>query len=391
MIIPHIKKITGIAVISLILTAFLVAFADFVPPLEFLNRKIYDTFVKIELRLASPPAAINDILLVTIDNQTLRTIGERWPYPRAFFAKVIENLKQAGAKLIAFDFVFLGKSNPEDDALLKKSLESGGKSVLATAINEEGSIEFSTNSALSNGAPSGIITKFQDPDGVTRKNLTYLVSNKELTRGFLSWEMRILKEAKEIDLSSFETKDSIISFKARDGEKWIVPVSKSTKSFLIHFRARTMDFRRLSFSKVLEGNFDPALVKDKIVLVGFSSSVFGDLHNTPIGWLPGLTLNANAFLTLYAHDFLRNLPKYFYRIALVLGIILSSIFVTIMRPKTAVLIILVEIVAFFAISYVFLAIGYVYNYSIFPIAISLCPFLSKKIYLLFLSKETIYY
>ncbi|MDD5085077.1 MAG: CHASE2 domain-containing protein, partial [Candidatus Omnitrophica bacterium] len=312
-------------------------------------------------------------------------------YPRSFFAKVIENLKQAGARVIAFDFVFLGKSTPEDDTLLKRAFESEGKSVLAATINEEGSIEFSTNTGLSNGAPSGIITKFQDPDGVTRKNLTYLVSDKEATRGFFSWEMRILKEVKEIDLSSFETKNSTISFKAKDGEKWIVPVSKNTKSFLIHFRAHTLDFRRLSFSKALDGDFDPAIVKDKIVLVGFSSSVFGDLHNTPIGWLPGLTLNANAFLTLYAHDFLRNSPKYLCRIALVLGIILSSVIVTIMRPKIAILLIVAEVAAFFAASYIFFAMGYVYNYSIFPIAVFLCPLISKKIYLLFLDKETIYY
>jgi len=377
-----------IILISLILASLLLLFAHNVALINRIHWKIYGALLRIECALRAAPSAINDMLLVIIDNETLQNMPQRWPYPRSDFVKVIENLKRAQAKLIAFDFAFLGKSIGPDDILLKTALEYNGKVILAMAINEEGMVDLATVSSLSEGIPSGIITKLQDRDGVTRRNLTYLVSEKEPNKGLLSWEMQILKAAKGINLHSLTSNGPTVTFKNDSGEEWVVPVNPKTKSFLINFRAYTANFPRISFYRVVTGNFDPLLVKDKIVLVGLLSSVLQDLHHTSLGWLPGITLNANAFLTLYAHDFIKDVPRYVEQLIVVIGVIIAAFFVSLLKLQKARILITLEIFLFLVLSYILLIHGYIWNYFLFPLAVVICPFLGKKIYLKINSPKT---
>src|SRR4051794_40905710 len=50
-----------------------------------------------------PPS---DLVIVGIDDKTLRSLGVRFPFPRQYHARVIDRLKADGAKVIAFDIVF---------------------------------------------------------------------------------------------------------------------------------------------------------------------------------------------------------------------------------------------------------------------------------------------
>lgn len=372
-------KIVPAAIFTLLLTIIFLLISPHIKPLTILHWKLYDKLLNAKYRFSAPCGRSEDIIIVAIDNRTIKNMAERWPYPRSDFAQVINKLKKADAKVIAFDFVFLGKTQAGDDLLLEKALKDERRVILAAAIDETGAIELSTNTALSEDIPSGIITKLRDPDGITRRNLTYLISDNKPDKGFLSWEMEILKHARNIDLSTFENEDSFISFKNSKKEKWIVPVEPKTKSFLINFCAHTTDFKKLSFYDALKGDFDPGLIKDKIVLVGMLSSVFQDLHYTPIGWLPGVTLNANALLTLYTHNFLKNIPKHTEAAVLFIGVFLSALFASALNAKKALLFIVMEIFIFFTVSYILLLRGYIWDYSLFPLLISLSPVMAKKI------------
>ena len=374
------KKSIPVIILSLIFSAILIYCSINVPLIGSIHRKVYDCLMKIQYKLKGPPSAISDVSFVVIDNETFRSMKEKWPYPRSSFASVIENLKKAGARVIALDFIFYGHSSDEDDTLLKKALEGeDSKVLLGATIDEESKVNASTAPAVTEISISGIVTKMQDPDTVVRRNLTYLLVEKDKKKCFLSWEMQLLKMTKGIDISSLNDKGAAISFCNNIGERWTVPVESDNKSFLINFRSHTSDFKKLSFYRVLKDDFDPASVKDKIILIGFVSSVFWDFYNTPIGPLPGVTLNANAYLTLYSHDFLTETPKPLAISLVIIGVILASIIGTFFRSKIAFILIAVEILIFFAASLLLFTIGYVWDYSIFPIAVLLCPFLSKKL------------
>lgn len=381
------KKIVPIIVIGLLITIPLIFLTDNLPFIDFTHWKLYDILVKIDYKLRPPPSTIKDIVLVTIDNDTLKNMPQRWPYPRSVFAKVIENLMLAQTKVIAFDFVFFGESTTREDEPLKTALRDNSKIILASAIAEDGSLNLFSLPGLSKDIPSGIITKLQDRDGITRRNLTYLVEEKELHKGFLSWEMQILKAVKSIDLSSLASNNKIISFQNDKGQNWTIPVDPETKSFLINFRAHTIDFNRISFYRVFKGDFYPDLIKNKIVLVGMVSSLFADLHNTSLGWLPGITLNANAFLTLYTHNFLKNVPRYIEVFILMCAVFLSGLLISLLKIKIALFLITGEIFFFFILSYLALAQGYIWNYSLLPLAVSLSSFLSKNLLTIFCHRK----
>ena len=88
-----------------------------------------------------------DIVLVEVDDEAYRLMPEQWPYPRGtVWGRVIRNLTQAGAKVIAFDIQFdapetkseylhdfADKINSEE---LKQLIPRHGDKILAEAITE---------------------------------------------------------------------------------------------------------------------------------------------------------------------------------------------------------------------------------------------------------------
>jgi CHASE2 domain-containing sensor protein len=374
---PLKHKILIIAV-SLLFSTLPLFYFNYQPFLKNINHRIYDGLLYLEYILRRPPAAINEIVIVSIDNETVLNMPYRWPYPRSDFATAIENLKKAEPRVLGIDFAYFGKSTKEDDILIQKAFDSN-KIILAGTINEYGYLTIPDDSSLKNNASYGIATKLQDEDGVIRRNLIYLVNKKKRQEGFLSWEMQILKAAKDIDIYSLSEKGNVITFQNKNGEKWNVPIEPIGKSFLIHFRAHTKDFQRISFYRAIKGDFDPRFVKNKIVLLGVLPTLFQDIQNTSFGFLPGIILNANALLALYTHDFLKEVPKLTENIVIIICVILTSIFLLSFSTPKATAIIFMEICLFFILSYALLGSGYVWNYITFPCAITICPLLAKKL------------
>jgi len=73
-------------------------------PVEFARLKVFDYYVQAKPR-DIPPAAQKPVTIIDLDEQSLETVGQ-WPWPRTTVAKLVQNLMQMGAVLIAFDIVF---------------------------------------------------------------------------------------------------------------------------------------------------------------------------------------------------------------------------------------------------------------------------------------------
>ena len=99
-----------IGVVLTVLFLFIVSTGtlDFTNPVEM---KSFDMRAKI----AAPSDRSPDIELVVINDDDLIEIG-RWPWPRSVIAKCIDNLSEAGAKVIALNIYF---SEPEENSGLK--------------------------------------------------------------------------------------------------------------------------------------------------------------------------------------------------------------------------------------------------------------------------------
>ena len=117
------------------------------------------------------------IVIVAIDEPTLRELALRWPFPRRVHAELLDRLTGSGAKVIGFDVVFAEPSpDPEDDRMLAAAIARAGNVVLASsreAVQTSRSTQWMTIEPLpifiSAGAVPGDVGIRPDPDFVVRQ------------------------------------------------------------------------------------------------------------------------------------------------------------------------------------------------------------------------------
>ena len=80
-----------------------------------------------QLFTSRPPSP--NIVIAGIDDNTLDTYGRWAEWPRSLHAQAIDNLSQAGAKVIGFDVIFVDSSS--DDELLATAMVEADNVVLA--------------------------------------------------------------------------------------------------------------------------------------------------------------------------------------------------------------------------------------------------------------------
>ena len=64
-----------------------------------------------------------DIVMVWLDENTIKTLPYRTPIPRNFLATLHDQISQMGPKIIAYDIFFKGASFPRDDEMLADALK----------------------------------------------------------------------------------------------------------------------------------------------------------------------------------------------------------------------------------------------------------------------------
>ena len=108
-----------IGALALGLVAGLAAVPGVRGAMDALNHLMYDSFYK-----ARPPEdrTGGPIVLIAVDDRSLdkvdQQIGIGWPWPRAFWAGVIQFCNAHGATAIAFDLTFSQHSVSKDDPVL---------------------------------------------------------------------------------------------------------------------------------------------------------------------------------------------------------------------------------------------------------------------------------
>jgi adenylate cyclase len=140
-------------------------------PLEAAERVLYDQRAARTAPLAGPGVA-----LVDVDDATLALAGGAYPLPRSALAVLVEEARQAGAKVIAVDFVLVdpleGSLASENDAL--EAALAGGQVVLAVAAPQDPAApgRFVVQPPLPRfdraAGSRGVISQRQDPDGKVR-------------------------------------------------------------------------------------------------------------------------------------------------------------------------------------------------------------------------------
>jgi adenylate cyclase len=222
----------------------------------------------------TPP---RDVVLVQIDNEALDGLGLRWPFPRSVHARVIDHLREAGARVIAYDVIFSAptKGHPEEDDALVRAVTRAHNVVLATdASDGHGKTPvFGGRDLRRFGARAGFSLLPPDSDGVLRR--TEYESGGVDAFAVAAAERYL---GRELPASALPGTTSWIDYAGPEGTVQSVP-----------------------FAQVLRGRVAAGFFRDKIVVVGMAAPALQDVHATSTSpAMTGPEIQANAIASALA-------------------------------------------------------------------------------------------
>jgi adenylate cyclase len=253
-----------------------------------------------------------DVVIVGISDDDLKAFVEPFPFPRSYYAHIIKNLNDAGARTIVFDITWESPSkNIQGDSVLRDMLQKYDNVVIATkvetgTVNEKAIVQYReptyNNIFFDVDKNIGVVNIYKDRDDVCRSYFPMLDVKGFLTPslGFAAlnqcFKLSPLNTVKEKGDFFFLTRDSA------QVSKIIRTIPRSDVStFLLNYYGPDRTFRYVPFSQVIDDStfqtkdeldlgeqinaFDTTtmkLFKNKIVIVGSVMAEERDYHNVPL-------------------------------------------------------------------------------------------------------------
>ncbi|HEX3704253.1 MAG TPA: adenylate/guanylate cyclase domain-containing protein [Vicinamibacterales bacterium] len=331
-------------------------------PLQAVELKTYDWRLS---HTAQPQTARRDIVLVEIDEASLRTLqpfAGRWPWPRVVHSSLIDFLAGAGAKVIAYDIDFAEAdtrvgfkygdstwSGADSDRALAESIQKAGNVILladASFDAETAEVQRVPQRGFALDVPGiidrrGVLPPFDvlaraasglghnlfilDPDGPIRHIVPFVRSHGRVLPSLgVAAALRVAGiQPGEVHLDGMglRYRDRLMPLAWRH-----VRSSEGTLSYLwglIDFRGPALladlkgrTYPTYSFFDVLQSQeqidakmtptVDPAVFRDKIVFVGTTAAGLFDVFETPFanGKMPGINIHAAVADDLLSSRFL---------------------------------------------------------------------------------------
>lgn len=230
------------------------------------------------IRGSLPSEKYKDVVLVSIDDKTFSDLQLRWPFRRNVQAKVIDELSEAGAKVIVEDIQYTEPSlapYENDDYVLAESIAKAGNVVLATSETNprtgETSVLGGDETVKQIDATVGHANFPFDEDGVIRRF-------NRVRGGIPTLSVAAVTRAN----GKAPAKENF-----PHGSAWINYVGKGGK------------VARIPFSDVYSGRFNNNAVRGKIVVVGATNNTLQDIHPTSVtNAMSGPEIHANSISTI---------------------------------------------------------------------------------------------
>ena len=217
--------------------------------------------------------ASSDIVLVKIDNQSLRKIG-RWPWPRRYHAQLTDRLTEAGAKRIFFDISFFGATNPEDDQALAEALKRSGRVTLAVRTRS--------------GPNAGTAQL-----GMPLPEL----ANAAQGLGTISWRYDFQQAVMEIPYAATVDRRIVPSFSSLLSGR----AGSPSATFAPDYSLDPKSIPSVSATSILDGTFDRRTISGKDVVIGTASEEIGDQF-----FVPGTGRMAGAYVHVIGAETLKD-------------------------------------------------------------------------------------
>lgn len=219
------------------------------------------------------------VAVVAIDDRTLNADDGpgRFPFPRRFHARVLDRLRTAGVRAIAYDVEFTEETNPRDDNALIEAVGRAPRLTLAaTEVTTDGrsSVLGGVEVQRAFGARVGHVGIVLDDDNVLRR-----VPAEHSRLASLAVVTAERATEARVDPAIFDD----------DGD------------VLVDWAGGAGTIPTHSFVDVFRGRVPAAELRGRIVVVGATAPSLKDVHTTPMddgAPLAGAELQANAIATV---------------------------------------------------------------------------------------------
>ncbi|GAB4330605.1 MAG: adenylate/guanylate cyclase domain-containing protein [Calditrichia bacterium] len=312
-----------------------------------------------------PQGKIESVMIVDVDERSVKKMGSYHQWPRTYWARLIQNLSAGGARIIGTDFIFdPNRRYPEEDEAFISAIRNSRRvcsalyfvqadtehfqpamarepeglnyqrflvkvpeSLKRRLISQE-RIEPEYPGFINASHDAGFVNLFPDPDGVLRRIPLLLRFNEHVYPAF---SLRLAMHGLGADSLAYHEASSRLVLYQRGKELTRIPVDRYGQ-MIIRYQGWFQTFRYVSFYDVLKGNLPPDFYKDKVVLVGSSLTGLYDLRAIPLQSIfPGVEVNANAVYQIINGQYISRLSEVQHLIwLLILGLISGVLF---MMPR----------------------------------------------------------
>jgi signal transduction histidine kinase/CHASE2 domain-containing sensor protein len=288
----------GLSILLLVLVAVL----SVIPVVRDSGLRLIDTF----FRLAPPPTRRSAVVLVLIDDETLRQYG-RWPWSRDLLGTLVSRIADGGAGVIGLDVLVSEPQSPEADAALQKSLKASGRAVIVGKVTafRDGPHWIEPLPAFSQAAIAvGHAHAVLDEDSICRR-----FPPLELTIDGPRWAFAV-EVARRTDHRRTSEFLDLYGVPSQEDSTSIV----SAKPILVRIPFRRDEFDTISAANALQGKDLRATLAGRPVLVGFGAAELSDRLSTPLATelpAPGIEVHAQILDGILTGRLLNELPRAF--------------------------------------------------------------------------------
>lgn len=346
------------SIITLLVAVALTLFIFLLPPIQTSDLSMRDLLFQIRGPI---DLTDSDIVIVEISSKADDEIPYKYPWPTSVFAKLIENLNKAGAKVIAFDVLF---DQPDlydlrNDTLFANAINEAGNVIFSGRVRQEPERRFLGGYIADQRTPSfprqiflnatpwkiGFVDMRPDIDGFIR---SYPFQYNYLNETYYSFALQVIPL-----IYGQETRME------NRGDVYVVAGQEIPKTefsrMLLNYYGGYRSFPYISLEAVVDDSefettteieafeineFDDPdygllykdILQDKIVLVGATMPELQDYHSVSFPdrngeySMAGVEIHANALQMIMDGSFLKEINTFYSLIITMLLLILTYLF-----------------------------------------------------------------
>ncbi len=294
-----------------------------------------------------------EVVIIGIDDNSLRTLNRAAPWDRAVYTVFLENLQKLNPKIVGLDFLFNGKNRDVSiDQWFAESLKKKKNVILASFFDEENYFITPLDVFCDAALGYAFVDKPYDKDSVTRhtKSVVTLAGNKTQVFSFGTWLAYAywgLEPSGHLQLKNGSTEWSLPKNDDPKNLEKILVDADSRGSRWLSYRYKQANFHFVPFLKIITNTVPREEIEGKIVMAGSTSPLFHDIHQTPLGFMTGVTILANEMLSILDCDFIHEIPfKFQFFLVIILTLLFTFVFYRLGFVKSFLVLIFSEIMIY---------------------------------------------